>query len=221
MIYWISFFVLFVCVPIGVWFWMRQRTRNLHQHLQATMAACACEKAKERAQTTRDSVEVVMQKIDSRAPDEKPVTIVPDVPETAEHPPLPDKRNGATTIAAPVFFLLLAGVFLLGGWTRERASGAREMAVSPMTNEEAAYRHGRALTGTDSRGFERRATHGQFDARLAELRTRPTLAAVVYFSGQPVRDEHRAKVVKALRDCSDDSSKSVSFAARAELKRWE
>lgn len=123
-----------------------------------------------------------------------------------------DKRHGTTTMAAPGLLLLLAGMFLAGAWSRERsyATGGGD----PNLVAHAKGNAGAPVVGMD-------ASHGQFDARLAELKNKPTLANVVYFDTLPVNESHRSEVVAALETAANGESKSAAFQARETLKRWK
>lgn len=61
----------------------------------------------------------------------------------------------------------------------------------------------------------------QLDAKLAELRTRPTLATVAWFDSEPVDPRRRADVLPALRVATKHPNKSVSFTAKNAAARWE
>lgn len=114
-----------------------------------------------------------------------------------------DKRHGATTIGAPVLLVLMAGMFLLGAWSRERSY------------ESPAVDGVNAVNIPDGTGGGR-----AFDDRLAELKTRPTLANVTYFRFRPLTNQ-RQEVIDAMRAAANDSDRSIAQAAQVTLHSWE
>lgn len=59
-----------------------------------------------------------------------------------------------------------------------------------------------------------------FDAKLAELRSKPTLANVTWFRVRPLT-ERRQEIIDAMRAAANNAKPDVAQAAQVTLHRWE
>ena len=109
----------------------------------------------------------------------------------------PDKSGvfGSRTVAEVVLFLLVVGVVLLLNWglVTKLASQPRSIRTSDISRQS-----------TDQ------------DSRLAEMKAKPTLASVMYYSKQKPTDE----TVEAMRLASCSDNPQVAHAAQMCLSKW-
>lgn len=122
----------------------------------------------------------------------------------SRNPDKPD-RQAITTITFPLIMTALLLTFLLG-------MGAGRETVKPVLAVEVREKADSTPPGS---------FHGQFETKLAELRTRPTLAVVSAIDRTPPIPERRAEVLAALKPLLQSDSKSIQLVARNAVKRWE
>lgn len=106
------------------------------------------------------------------------------------------KREAATSPGFPVLAIAMLAVFLFG------VGVGREQRILPVGVMEETNRSA--------------SPHGQVKTKLAELRTSPTLATVVYFRAR----KPDAEVVDAMRIAARSPDGPVAFAAQTALAHW-
>lgn len=194
---------------VVMWLWRRyvHRTEN-------ALDSCECMAIQKRAEKMHSAVDSKLRAMDSRDPD-KPQRgpTDPEQPPTEETPPISTDVKGQTRISVVIAVALLAGT-MLAGW---------EMRASTATpNEPTASRNETATSPNETSIHVAGCTPGaSFDARLAELRTRPTLSAVSVIDREPPTAERRAEVLAALKPLLASENKSIRLTAGNAAKRWE
>lgn len=186
----ISSIIVVACATAVVWVVLWRHSRARQRRRLRAMQSCDCSESFARAQRMDDSVKRTLAELDSRDPDK-------DEPS----PPM-TPRMGASTVTIPGIMVLLAGMFIAGGAVRERV------------DDKAGF--GRADAGKphENKGLLRSTT--SIDSRLAELRTRPTLATVSYFRARPASPE----TIAAMQLAATSTDPIVSQAAQVALAHW-
>lgn len=121
---------------------------------------------------------------------------------------LPARRGRASVVLLAIMALTLSAWFA-GGEMRGRSLGGAEKGVLEPIYEEKA---------TNTRQL---AVVPNLDARIADLRSRPTLATVSAIDREPPVAERRAEVLALLGPLTESENKSIRLTAANAARRWE